>query len=730
MMFGVLLGGFLGVEAPNLMLAIAFIGDLFIGALTFAILPLMLTGVVLGVYQMGNQQKLVRVVRRAILFFLGFGVLASLIGLVVAIVFNPGVGSITLFSDIHKNWSPLSTVHIPGWIYIGLVLFSILFGVALASFGSRVRSVTNFLGQANQALMSVFGGLIYAAPIGLFSITGSLMARDEQVGQSALAIFSGGQTAGAVLLESAGAYLLAVVVGLLVMGLIVVPAILKLFGKQPVLKLLRSVSPAIMTSFGVSSSLSAMPFTYFGLTEKQGMDSRAGALTLPLGLVFNVGATALCTVVATLFIAQAAGISLSVFQYVLILVLPLLLSMGKVGLPYPLLAILTGQLAMIGMPAGAIAGLGVVLVVDWLVDRFRSALNVWSDSAGAAVVAEAFEFKTARVTRSSPRERSSGRTTRPSGRGRPPRQTSSTSREGISGGQRGRDQQSSDRRGSAKPAVRTSVTSSPPSRPRLADRTAKKFTEASPFDMSDSQAPKLDIDVTGPAASPPAREKAASGESGDSRRAPARTPRPHQPAVRSERPKRSANVPRPKKTETIPETAQSSAKESGRPDPETIARELKKVSAQLVLYDEEATSREKAPANQPKPEPVTEKSRTEDSLLPVSSTPSPEADRQEHVSGTSTSDSAEDTPATNQSDDSVVETSLPEPAKQKPEPADETTQTDTEKSEAPHFGRTMTRRGKSRPSGQASDEPAEVQEDLSAKTVTTFGRGKRKRTRR
>ncbi|HUV31753.1 MAG TPA: cation:dicarboxylase symporter family transporter [Acidobacteriota bacterium] len=721
-MVGVVLGGLLGVWVPRFMEAIGFLGDLFIDALTVAILPLLLTTIVVRVFQMGNRQKVSAVTGKAILYFAVIGLVAAGIGLATVEVLRPGEGAARVFSDLYRDWSPAGVLHLPAWSYIGLVVFSLLFGSALSAFGSRARTMTNFLGQADQALTKVLRGLLYAAPLGMFSLVGSMIARDEVTRISMASLLPGsGQSQPAInmIVQAAAGYLLAVVLALLILAVIILPLTAKLFGKQPVIRLFGSMAPAVVSSFGASSSLAVLPFTHLGLASRQTLDSRAGALVAPLGPVLNVGATALCTVVATVFLAQASGFELSLFQYAGIVILPLLLAVGKVGLPYAVPAIVLTQISVLGLPAGAAAGLAMVLLVDWLVDRLRGAVNVWSDSVVAVVIAESFEFKTARVTHTRERERPPMRPRRPAGRGRGEAPAPVRRRTDQREPRRAREHRPEERRGRSRPAGKTAPGVASGTRAPASQEKPSRQESRSPFDMSPVHTPKLDMDVTGPADSP------LTGDKADARVAGARDhgDRPERGSARGGRHRgdrtHGASAGSHGRQPDRGPTDDTGSGRSGRLSPETIARELKRVSERDDIEGSEGfeTGGESHAEPETQPVPLTSPEPPGDEQTSSREAAGPPGDREE-------------TEASAPESETVGETEQPSI----PEGVGSAVPESEEKEAGAQYGRPRSRRGEKFRNGHKPPEPGdeeipEAKDKFSREEVTSFGRTKRKKTR-
>ena len=221
----------------------------------------------------------------------------------------------------------------------------------------------------NTAIMRVVGWIMYLAPIGVFAL---IAARLGQAGGSEGILRE---------LEAIGLYSATVVIGL---GLhFVFLAILLYLLTSRGIGYIAAMGRALVTAFGTASSSATLPFT-IGCAVDAGVDRRSARFVLPLGATMNMDGTALYEAVAALFIAQAYGIHLGLTEQALIFITATLAAVGAAGVPQAGLVTMLIVLETVGLP---IEGIGLLLSVDWLLDRFRTTVNVWGDSVGAAIVA-------------------------------------------------------------------------------------------------------------------------------------------------------------------------------------------------------------------------------------------------------------------------------------------------------------------------------------------------------
>lgn len=409
MLIGIALGAALGFLIPGVMLSVSVIGELFVSALQLIVMPLIVTGIIAGVASLGRVRRLGRPLITALVYFVGTTALAVGIGLVLAMFILPGGGVSTAGAALPREMAALKSTGISDILlsfiptslpqaviegqYLGMIVFSLFFGGVLATLGARGRLVGDFVRGVREVILRLVYVILYAAPIGLLSVAGTIVAKNS----GSLGELSG----------SLSYYLLTLGAGLLIHTIIVLPVILRFLGHRSPLGYFRNMTPALSTALATGSSAVAFPLTYTGVVDKNRVDSRAGALALPLGMTMNLNGTAMYVVIAALFIAQAFGMSLSALQIILIAVVSILVSLGAASIPHAGIFLLVFVLRAGGFPPEAYAGIGLIVAVDWLFDRFRAVVNVWGDAVGAAVVATALETEVPRergATRAQPRK--------------------------------------------------------------------------------------------------------------------------------------------------------------------------------------------------------------------------------------------------------------------------------------------------------------------------------------
>lgn len=252
-----------------------------------------------------------------------------------------------------------------------LIFFSLLLGAALSVMGARAQGVIDGFSVLNDAVMKIVHGIMYVAPIGIFGLIAARIG------------LAGGFQGFWPELVAVGKYFLTVVLGLFIHGCIVLPAILWIFGRRSPLQYARGMGTALLNAFSTASSSATLPLTMEGVEKENGISNRTASFVLPLGATINMDGTALYEAVAAIFIAQVYGYDLGLSAQVIIALTATLAAIGAAGIPEAGLVTMVIVLKAVDLP---IEGIGLILSIDWLLDRFRTTVNVWGDAVGAGVI--------------------------------------------------------------------------------------------------------------------------------------------------------------------------------------------------------------------------------------------------------------------------------------------------------------------------------------------------------
>jgi len=280
--------------------------------------------------------------------------------------------------DMKKNVSCRNVTDKTTWAFkpnfkdnsniLGLVMWSIVFGIAIAAVGDRAKPVLDFFIAFTEIMMMITQFVINFAPLGVCFL----------VAEEVLTMKSFEET-----FKGLGAYFGTVVLGLTIHGLIILPILYGLITRSLPFKYVSNMGNALFTAFGTASSSATLPVTIEALEEKNKIDPRITRFVLPIGATINMDGTALYEAVAAIFIAQVNGLELSAGQVVAISITATAASIGAAGIPQAGLVTMVMVLNTVGLPSNQIA---LILSVDWLLDRFRTTINVLGDAIGAAIV--------------------------------------------------------------------------------------------------------------------------------------------------------------------------------------------------------------------------------------------------------------------------------------------------------------------------------------------------------
>jgi len=362
------------------------LGDLFLRMLKMVSIPLIITSLLSGVTGLGQAERLGKMFGRTLLYYLSTSLLAIVTGLFIVNLIRPGVTgaeqavaavegghqagkglAVVLFEQLQNMIPPNPFEAIATGNFLSIIAFSLAFGVCtILVGGTTAERINELVGAAFQVMMKLTMLIIRIAPIGVFFLMLSATASQ-----------------GAGVFETLSWYMLAVVCALAVHALVVLPAILHFVAKRSPVQFAQAMSPALLTAFSSASSNGTLPLTLTCVEQRAKISNRVGSFVLPLGATINMDGTALYEVVAVLFIAQFGGFDLTLADQIVVAFTALLASIGAAGIPHAGLVMMVIILQAVGLPTES---QGLIIAVDRVLDMGRTAVNVWSDSCGCAVV--------------------------------------------------------------------------------------------------------------------------------------------------------------------------------------------------------------------------------------------------------------------------------------------------------------------------------------------------------
>lgn len=367
-----------------------FIGTLFLNALKMIVVPLVMAAIITGIGNIGSGSGFKRLGLKTLSYYVGTSFIAIMIGLMMVNLIQPGVnaGGVPVLEyndavsaavagksagdvvDVFLRMIPTNVIDAAAeGQMLGIIFFSLLFGFFMTKINSPYKETLSNLWQGMfEVMMLMTQWVMKFAPYGVFGLVAASVAKAgfDQFGNLALFFFT-------------------VTIALATHFLIVMPLLLRYVGKvkNPWLHY-QAMAPALLTAFSTSSSSATLPVTIRNLEERAGVSNRVSSFVLPLGATVNMDGTALYECVAAIFIAQLFGITLDFSTQLLIVLIALTTSIGVAGIPSASLVAISIILVAVGLPAEAI---GLLLVVDRLLDMMRTTVNVFSDSVGAVIIA-------------------------------------------------------------------------------------------------------------------------------------------------------------------------------------------------------------------------------------------------------------------------------------------------------------------------------------------------------
>ncbi len=372
-----------------------FVGTLFLNGLRMVIVPLIVASIISGVAGVGGDGGLGRLGAKTIFYYMTTSLAAILVGLVLVNAIHPGIvdgapaglrlglaedtGALlermegTSAGDLANVFLRMVPVNIvfaaADGQMLGLIFFSLLFGYFMTRIDQELTGTLIRMWQAIfDTMMQITLWVMKFAPIGIFGLVAATVA-------------STGFEAFVPLL----AFCITVLLGLAIHCFITLPLLLRMIGRVSPWAHFQAFSPALLTAFSTASSSATLPITLECAQKNARVSNRTSSFVLPLGATINMDGTALYECVAAMFIAQAYGMELSFATQFTIVLLALLTSIGVAGIPAASLVAVIVILTAIGLP---IEGVGLILVVDRILDMNRTAVNVFSDSCGAVVIAK------------------------------------------------------------------------------------------------------------------------------------------------------------------------------------------------------------------------------------------------------------------------------------------------------------------------------------------------------
>ncbi|KAA0717469.1 Excitatory amino acid transporter 1 [Triplophysa tibetana] len=432
----------------------SFPGELLMRMLQMLVLPLLVSSLITGMAALDSRSS-GKMGMRAVVYYTTTTIIAVFIGIVMVLVIHPGRGSrdeftkhekieqvspADAFLDLIRNMFPPNIVQactqqfktqyakrvvtvkftvndsvfsltngsdelkreemipvlgtVNGINALGLVVFSMCFGLIIGSMKEQGRPLRDFFDCLNEVIMRLVAIIMWYAPLGIMFLIAGKIVEMEDIS------LMGGQL---------GMYTITVIIGLSIHAIIVLPLLYFLVTRKNPFVFIGGILQALVTALGTSSSSATLPITFKCLEENNGVDKRVTRFVLPVGATINMDGTALYEALAAIFIAQVNDMEMNFGQILTISVKVMLVAMygrrsvkdevdmiwylysitataasiGAAGIPQAGLVTMVIVLTSVGLPTDDIT---LIIAVDWFLDRLRTTTNVLGDSIGAGIV--------------------------------------------------------------------------------------------------------------------------------------------------------------------------------------------------------------------------------------------------------------------------------------------------------------------------------------------------------
>lgn len=356
------------------------VGNVFLRGIKMLVVPLVLFSLICGAASVGDVKKLGRVGGKIFSYYMFTTAFAVTIALFFANLFKPGLGvqlpaatavkaaKAPFIMDIFVNMVPTNPIEamVKGDM-LQIIVFAILFGIAMTLIGDPVKPLLDVMNQANSVLLRMIGIIMNIAPYGVFALISNV-------------VMSQGLKVLIPLLK----YFFVCLFVMVIHVLFVYGGALKVLGKLNPITFFKKFWPVMVVAMSTSSSNATIPVNLETCESKLGVSKSVSSFTIPLGATINMDGTAIMQGVAAIFISQIYGVNLSIQQQIMIILVATLASIGTAGVPSAGVVMLSMVLQQVGLP---LEGVALVLSIDRLVDMARTTVNITGDAIGTLIVA-------------------------------------------------------------------------------------------------------------------------------------------------------------------------------------------------------------------------------------------------------------------------------------------------------------------------------------------------------
>ena len=379
---GIALGLILG---PNAQL-LKPIGDIFINLLQFLVVPLTFFCLIAGVTKMEDIRALRSVGSKIGIYFVVTAIISTTIGIVVALIINPGKGTTGLLSaDVNVEAQNFNFIdQIIGWFptnivqamaetnMLQIIIASIIIGLALLALGDRVSGLRKLANEGSELMIKITEFIMYISPFGILALVANMVG-----------------TLGTDVLAEVGRFILADYIAIIIVLGVVYPLIIKLLARKNPISFYKKISPALLVAASTTSSNATLPVSMNVANKNLGIPEKVYGFTLPLGATVNMDGMAVALGVISVFAANLYGLPITLPLLIQFVFLGLVLSIGAAGVKGAGIVMSTILLSTLGLPLTLVP----ILAAIWpIIDIGHTTANIAGDLTGTTLVASQLDM--------------------------------------------------------------------------------------------------------------------------------------------------------------------------------------------------------------------------------------------------------------------------------------------------------------------------------------------------
>ena len=380
-LIGIVIGLAIGFISPSLASALSPLGTIFLRLLKMIMVPLVFFSITSGVCKMGDVKQLASVGLRFVLYILFTSGLASAVGVIVGLIFQPGKGTTELldasanvesvtynFIDNVVSWVPDNVVNAMATAnMLQVIVFALFLGVALLSLGEKTKVFTSFIDQGSDIMLKIVEYIMAVSPIGIASLMATMVST----------------ISGATMKEVVSFIIMDYGCGITIL-LVVYPLLIKLLARVPVIPFMKKISEPMIVAVTTTSSAATLPISIKVAGEKLGVPENIYGFTLPLGNTCGMNGFAMFIGLCCIFASNLYGMPVTIASLAQFIFLGIILSVGAAGVKGAGIVMSTVLLEAIGMPLTLIP----ILAAIWpAIDPIHTLMNNISDLVGTMLIA-------------------------------------------------------------------------------------------------------------------------------------------------------------------------------------------------------------------------------------------------------------------------------------------------------------------------------------------------------